>query len=574
MKDSNESSRKLVISSHPISNIFKNKIRNFYGREIFFQNIVSMKDKKSNFELIKYLTGLNYKEVFIAIEDDSSFTNIIILKLISFFISCSTIKIIDIDLNTKTIYKLNLIFEFKNLLYVSFLNIFYFYKLKFSLFLLSNKKNNYKFISRDIKNLRILYILSIFGAIAGGSVGHVSGIINSFSRKGHKIFVGSFNKLRAVDSNTNYILIKKPISGFFYNLNFIRFQFMLYKKIIAYVNNIRYIDFIYQRASLIAFIGVFISKRFNIPLIAEYNGSEIWASSNWGVRTFRNIKFFIYIENYFLKNADFIVTISDALRDELVNRGFNKNKIINYPNCIDPIVFNPDNYNKDSKNKLRKKLGIKEDKIIVTFVGTFGRWHGTEILAEAISKLNSNNKYKSIKNNFHFLFVGDGINHNKVINFIKNSNSEHLCSFTGIIPQEETPAYINVSDILVSPQITNKDGSRFFGSPTKLFEYMAMSKAIVASKIEQINDILKNDYKNTEVIDELGYEITPNGILVKPNSSDYLLNAIVYLANNEKKRQELGANARKLVLSKYTWDIHTDKILNAYLKNFHKDSNC
>ena len=165
------------------------------------------------------------------------------------------------------------------------------------------------------------------------------------------------------------------------------------------------------------------------------------------------------------------------------------------------------------------------------------------------------------------------INHNKVVNLIKNSDSEHLCSFTGIIPQEETPAYINVSDILVSPQILNNDGSRFFGSPTKLFEYMAMSKAIVASKIEQINDILKNDSKNVEVIDELGYEITPNGILVKPNSSDYLLNAIVYLANNEKKREELGANARKLVLSKYTWDIHTDKILNTYLKKFKKDSN-
>ncbi len=574
MKYSNNNSRKLVISSHPLSKLFKNKIQNFYGREIFFKNLITLKGSKSNFEFIKYLIGLDYEEVFIAIEDDSSLNYISILKLICFFISGSNFKIIDSDLKTKTTYKLHLIFEFKNFLYFSLLNLFYFYKLKVSLYFLSNKKNNYKVISRNTKNLRILYIFSLFGAIAGGSVGHVSGIINSFSRKGHKIFVGSFNKLRNVDSNTNYIVLKKPVSGLFFNLNLIRFQFMLYKKIIAYVNNIRNIDFIYQRASLIAFIGVYISKRFNIPLIAEYNGSEIWANSNWGIRTFRNIKIFNYLENFFLQNADFIVTISDALRDELLNRGFNKNKIINYPNCIDPSVFNPDNYKKDSKKKLLKKLGIKEDKIVVTFVGTFGKWHGTEILAEAISKLNSNGKYKSIKNNFHFLFVGDGINHNKVVNFIKNSHSEHLCSFTGIIPQEETPAYINVSDIVVSPQITNNDGSRFFGSPTKLFEYMAMSKAIVASKIEQINDILKNDSKNIEVINELGYEITPNGILVKPNSSDYLLNAIVYLANNEKKRQELGANARKLVLSKYTWDIHTDKILNAYLKKFQKGSNC
>ncbi len=56
--------------------------------------------------------------------------------------------------------------------------------------------------------------------------------------------------------------------------------------------------------------------------------------------------------------------------------------------------------------------------------------------------------------------------------------------------QSEAPTYLAISDIVVSPTVPNPDGSPFFGSPTKLFEYMAMGKPIVASDLDQIGEVL------------------------------------------------------------------------------------
>ena len=79
-------------------------------------------------------------------------------------------------------------------------------------------------------------------------------------------------------------------------------------------------------------------------------------------------------------------------------------------------------------------------------------------------------------------------------------SSSFVC-LTGIVPQKDAPKYLVASDILVSPHIPNADGSRFFGSPTKLFEYMAMGKAIIASDLEQIGEILKNRvYKRSDFL--------------------------------------------------------------------------
>ena len=48
--------------------------------------------------------------------------------------------------------------------------------------------------------------------------------------------------------------------------------------------------------------------------------------------------------------------------------------------------------------------------------------------------------------------------------------------------------YPAACDILASPHVPNSDGTPFFGSPTKLFEYMAMGKGIVASDLDQIGE--------------------------------------------------------------------------------------
>src|SRR5262249_2480351 len=134
----------------------------------------------------------------------------------------------------------------------------------------------------------------------------------------------------------------------------------------------------------------------------------------------------------------------------------------------------------------RAELGISNDEILAGFVGTFGPWHGVLTLAEAITLMPTDSKVR-------FLLVGAGRFRDEVESMIRAAGKEDLVIFTGHLEHERVPGMLDACDILLSPHVPLADGSEFFGSPTKLFEYMAMGKAIVASRLGQIGDVLTDD---------------------------------------------------------------------------------
>ncbi|MFY9556630.1 MAG: glycosyltransferase, partial [Blastocatellia bacterium] len=121
-------------------------------------------------------------------------------------------------------------------------------------------------------------------------------------------------------------------------------------------------------------------------------------------------------------------------------------------------------------------------------------------------------------------------------------------TFTGRVSHDEVPAFLDACDILVSPHVDSTDGSKFFGSPTKLFEYMAMAKPIVASRLGQIGDV---------IIDG------ENGLLVEPGDANALARAIERLAYDEALRARLGASARQTVIKRYTWKHNAARVFEA-----------
>ena len=117
---------------------------------------------------------------------------------------------------------------------------------------------------------------------------------------------------------------------------------------------------------------------------------------------------------------------------------------------------------------------------------------------------------------------------------------------------------------MLSPHLANADGSRFFGSPTKLFEYMAMGKAIVASDLDQIGHVLRN---SLHAGDLPAGDPTENdsrlAVLFPPGSVPSLVDSIIFAVNRPLWRRVLARNARAEALAKYTWAHHVSAILNA-----------
>src|SRR5205807_8148558 len=119
--------------------------------------------------------------------------------------------------------------------------------------------------------------------------------------------------------------------------------------------------------------GAYLATAHRLSFILEYNGSEIWMARHWGA-PLRFSKWALDIELCNLRAADAIVVVSQALKDELVERGITREKVLVNPNGVEISRFDPDAIREKSRT-LRKTLGL-EGRIVVGFIATFGRWHG------------------------------------------------------------------------------------------------------------------------------------------------------------------------------------------------------
>jgi len=369
---------------------------------------------------------------------------------------------------------------------------------------------------------------------AGGSVAHAAGVLAGLQAVGLDLtYVGTadFPQARQLGIAVHTV---PPRLGWLRNI----LPFLAYSNYFTWhaasLLKPALPDFIYQRYSLMNSSGGEVANRFGCPFVLEYNGSEVWIARHWSTPLlFESLA--NRIEEANLARADLVVVVSKALRDEVRTRGVSPERVLVNPNAVDPTRYHPG----IDGGPVRRRLGL-EGRLVIGFIGTFGPWHGAEVLAQAVRPVTGRLPQA------HFLFIGDGSGRAKVQAIIEADGVAANVTFVGLVPQEEAPAYLAACDILASPHVGNPDGSPFFGSPTKLFEYMAMGKGIVASDLDQIGEILSHG---------------KTAWLVKPGDPDAVAEGIMTLARDLELRRALGEAAREEVVAKHTWKAHVERLL-------------
>ena len=245
------------------------------------------------------------------------------------------------------------------------------------------------------------------------------------------------------------------------------------------------------------------------------------------------------------------MVVSQALKDELLSRNVDEQKILVNPNGVDTEIFNPEILI-SQRNSLRKKYNL-ENKFVFGFIGTFSYWHGIELLAKMIPEVVTRQQ------NVHFMLIGDGVLKKFLVTELHNKNITAV-TFTGAIAHNHAKEYLAACDAFLSPTQPNNDGTRFFGSPTKIFEYLSMAKPIIASNLEQLSEIISPAFTESNLSQPLivNEEV---GILLPPTNVGHFVTAACIIANLPPQNiQKLGINARKKALKEYTWNIHVKNI--------------
>jgi glycosyltransferase involved in cell wall biosynthesis len=401
-----------------------------------------------------------------------------------------------------------------------------------------------------------------FGLKAGGSVGHVAGVANALARRCDTVDLLAVERPPLLDPAVRHHVVQNAGAfGYPYELNYYRYE-RRFSRRARQVFAVSRPDAVYHRVSLANYSGLRLARRLRVPLIIEFNGSEVWVSRHWG-RPLLLPGVAESAEDVSLQHADLIVTVSKVLEDQLIAKGIRRERILVHPNCVDPRQFDPAAFTREDRAALLKQYGIAEASVVCGFIGTFGAWHGVNVLADTIRRLALEQPDWLRGHQVHFLIVGDGMLMPTVREILSGGEVAPFVTLTGLVPQHAAPRYLAASDVLLSPHVRNPDGTPFFGSPTKLFEYMAMGKGIVASDLEQIGDVLRRSYRASALPSHACAEDDPSlSVLIEPGSIEQLAAGLKFFVERPDYRRILGRNAREEVLRHYTWDRNVEELLS------------
>jgi glycosyltransferase involved in cell wall biosynthesis len=385
---------------------------------------------------------------------------------------------------------------------------------------------------------RVAYLRSTPGpgTQAGGAASHIKGVVEALEALGVEVQIISNDAIAGLDASADRFTVIPPQPGggsralfdIHNNLVFTRGAVPLIEQAMP--------DLIYQRYARFSWAGVVAAMRTGRPLFLEYNGSEVWVGRHWD--RVGSLDLLERYERLNLEAAARIFVVSEVERRNLEARGVAPNKIVVNPNGVDVETFHPGVGGLET----RRELGIEDSEVVAGFVGTFGPWHGVEKLAEAIKSISTSLPVR-------FLLVGSGSLHAEVEQQLEAETRAGRVIFTGAVGHDRVPKLLDACDILVAPHVPLADGSDFFGSPTKVFEYMAMGKAIVASRLGQIGEVLTDQ---------------ETALLVEPGNVSELAAAIVKLVESEELRARLGTNAREIAEREHTWKHNARRVLDEY----------
>jgi len=266
-------------------------------------------------------------------------------------------------------------------------------------------------------------------------------------------------------------------------------------------------------------VNAFLSKP--LPVVLEVNTPHSYERAQFGQLYFEKLCWLL--EKWVWKKASGIFTVSEAQKKLLTSWGVPANKIISIHNGVNLDLF----------KKQEKKA---DDLIRILFVGSFRVYHGLHW----IIPLACNLKNKTRKR-FKFIIIGKGEELPAFKQNVKKHNGSDLFEIKGFVPYEEVPNAITEAHIGFMGDFTS------YGSPIKLFEYMAGGLALLMPRKAPILEILKEneDALFFDVGDALEFQ-----------------DQLMVLINDRGKRSEMGRRVRAKVEKDYTWDRNAESVIS------------
>lgn len=235
--------------------------------------------------------------------------------------------------------------------------------------------------------------------------------------------------------------------------------------------------------------------------------------------------------------ADHVITITEALKDEMVNRGVDKRKITVVPNGVDTSRFGISSRNLELESRL-----ALHGQLVIGYVGSMVDYEGLDLLIKAVEILEARKL-----TGFKLLLIGDGAVKPDLERQVHESGLSDIVIFTGRVPHDSVEHYYSLIDICPFPRKALPVCEMV--SPLKPFEAMAMGKVVVSSDVAALAEIIDDGV---------------TGLLHKKDDPEDLANKIRLLIEDHDLRDRLGKSAREWVVAERDWKVIAKRVDTVY----------
>jgi glycogen(starch) synthase len=282
--------------------------------------------------------------------------------------------------------------------------------------------------------------------------------------------------------------------------------------------------------------GMIAHQELDVPLIFHVHSTELGRSGGRGSSTIHDI------ERQGGDQADGVITVSHAMKDELKYLGFPQEKIHVCWNGIDPMKYNPETIPRDEVLKLRRKYGIADDDILLFFIGRLVTIKGVENLVRSLPGVVKD--FPKVK----LLILGVGELEHTLRSIIEDYRlSDHVILRTDFVNEPERILHYAASDIVILPSLYEPFG-------IVCTEAMSMGKPVVVGA-RGVSGMREQIISNGE---------QQCGVHINPYDPRDIAWGIKLVLESQEKRVLMGANARRRVLEEFSWDAVTKRTLGIY----------
>ncbi len=235
--------------------------------------------------------------------------------------------------------------------------------------------------------------------------------------------------------------------------------------------------------------------------------------------------------------ADFVVTVTRQLARAVRRHTRARTPILVSSNGVNPAQFHP-----HPAAEARAALGLPAEGVYLGFVGVFAAWQGLDILLQGMAQV------ASAHPQLRLLLVGDGSQRPRLEQLVTHLGLEQRVHFTGAVPYETIPTYINACDLMVAPFPLSTRNRLVGVSPLKVFEYLGCGRPVLGAAVPGMELIQQEG---------VGALFTPGD----PGDLAAQLDRLLRLPAAEVGA--MGCRARQVAVEKYAWEVIVRHIVQA-----------